>query len=459
MATKVKALWSLSPVEAIVALMVIAGFIENRYPPLSIAAIGVVSLRAIATRIKTGLGFKRTEWAVVACLTYWVANYFWSTGDINNFFSYDFLRQDGAFLVSYTTFLFLLGWVMKPRLYERFWLTLATILALIAVPGAIYALNLPRPGFFDDLLAQAKLLALDQNGGYYLYLGWYEGHNTVGGVYALVSVMGFVLLLQQRFKGRARFYAWFVLVCSMAGLIFSYSRGNYLAFLVGALYALPLRKMTKAAKTALAVLIPALILVFSTSSVVGRIDTITDPEFGTNASRFAIWGEALKDFSLSPIVGIGCGRFNDYLVKYQGEPHLLWVGTKGIIINDSSHAHNSTLHFLAEGGIIGFAVVAFVWWSAWAELSYYEEKLRKWKQHWLIPASKACLIAAVTESMTEHLFGRGSVLLILSALIGTTLAAVRLEEAAVKVVERRAARLTEPSAGLVPASRQPVAVR
>jgi len=439
----------LTLIDGFVALALLAGLLGNRQPLIPITAIFLVVMRGTTGRITHGAGFKRLEWAVVVCLSYWLLNYFWSTGDLSNLLSYDFMRHDGAFLVSYSTLVFLLGWALSPRKCAVFWITLLCALGLIAIPGMIISLNLPLASYLYSPVQMLGLMTPDQNAGELMYLGWYEGHNTVGGVYALASLLALTVVEQDVFGRRHRLFAWALFAACLVGLAFSYSRGNYIAFGLGAFFVLPVRKFSHALKIGLTTVLPAVLIVLTTSSALSHIDTITDPYYGTNADRIRIWKEALGDFEDSPLIGIGFGRFNDTDLQYWGVKNIVWVATHGKIVNDDSHAHNSFLHFLAEGGVAGFAITMFVWWSAWVELSSFQRKFPRWKQAWLLKAGKACLIAALAESMTEHLLGRGVVVLELSALIGMTLASARaVEKAARAAVEKRSRALATKEASL-----------
>lgn len=440
-------------VDGFVALVLLAGMLGNRQPFIPIAAIALVIVRASVSRIVKGAGFKRLEWAIVGCLGYWLVNYFWSTRDLNNLVSYDFLRHDGAFLVSYTTFIFLLGWTLSPRNCELFWLTFVAALALIAIPGILIGIHFPMPWFLQNLIDDLALTVPDQNVGERMYLGWYEGHNTVGIVYALASVITLTMVEQQVLGAKRKLFAWLLFLCCLGGLAFSYSRGNYIAFVAGALFVVPLRKFSRAAKVGLTMVVPAVLVVLLSSSAVGHIDTITDPYYGTNAARLDIWSDALQQFSNSPLVGIGFGRFNDESVVFKGVKHILWVGVSGRIVNNDGHAHNSYLQFLAEGGVVGLFVTMLVWWFAWAELSSFQHKLPKWKQAWLLKAAKGCVVVMLVEGLTEHVLGRGVGVLVSSALIGLTLAAARSVEATAKATEDRRQRL----AAARVARREPVA--
>lgn len=423
----------MSPIDLIVALVLLAGLLQNQVVLLSAGALLVVLLWGTAVRVVRWLPFKRVEWAIVICLAYWILNYFWSTRDLHNFFSFSFLRQDGALLVSYTTFIGLLGWPLKPRQCRAFWIVFLTVLGLLAIPGVIISLNLPHPRFLEAL----HLVSFDNSVGGDMFYLWYEAHNTAGGVYALASLMALILVLEEKLDKKGKVYLWFLLMSCVVGLAFTYSRGAYLGFVVGALFAIPLRRLSRLVKTGLLIVVPLFLIILMTSSFMSRIDTITDPHYGTNAARLDFWSKAWDDFTLSPIVGIGFGRYNDERVTFEGIEHFVYVGTGGFIMNNNGHAHNSYLHFLAEGGIVGLALTMNVWWSVWMELSLLGGELKKSKLHWLLSSSKSGLIAILVMSITEHMLGRGSVVLVEMALAGMALSSARVEWATLQRAKRQ----------------------
>jgi O-antigen ligase len=422
-------------INGIVAVFLLATLLQNRQPYLALAGIALVLLWALSLRLSKGLGFRRLEWAIVICLAYWVASYFLSVRDFHNFVSIDFLRRDGALLVSYTTFLAFLGWPLKPGPYRNFWILFVLLLALIAIPGLAYCLHVvPYPIYVERL----GIVSFDPGVGGRIFIGWYEAHNTAGGVYALGSVLTLALTQEAKLTPKLRQFMWGLFLCCLGGLIFTYSRGGYLGFLSGAAYIFPLRKVGRTIRVGILIGVPVLLVGVMTSAVFNRIDSITDPYYGTNADRLRIWGEALDDFEASPIIGIGYSRFNDAMVDFKGVEGLYWIGEGGTIVNDDSHAHNSYLHFLAEGGIIGLLLTLRVWWCAWAELSFYEYKMAKTKLRGFHKATKACLLTLLVLSVTEHMLGKGSVALVAMSLIGMILATSRLEWRALQNAERQA---------------------
>jgi O-antigen ligase len=415
---------ALKLINGVVAALLLATLLQNRQPYIALAGLVLVLLWALALRLSKGLGFQRLEWAIVICLAYWTASYFWSVGDVHNFISYDFIRRDGALLVSYTAFLGFLGWSLTGRQVRNFWMTFLVLLAFIALPGIAYCLHFfPFPGYIEAL----GIAGPDPSIGGRMFVGWFEAHNSTGGVYALGSILALSFLQEPGLSPKRRQFIKMIFLCCLGGLLFSFSRGGYLGFMLGAAYLLPLRKLGTTIRAALSIGVPVLLLALFTSTLLNRIDSITDPYYGTAAARLSIWGDALDDIEASPIIGIGFSRFNDDVVDFKGVKGLYWVGVSGTIKNDDSHAHNSYLHFWAEGGIIGLWLTLRVWWCAWVELSFFETKLLKSRLRGLHRSAKACLLGILMLSFTEHMLGKGSVAMVAMSLLGTIIAASRQE--------------------------------
>jgi len=411
-------------INGIVAVGLLITLLQNREPYVAVAGLALVLLWSFSQRLSKGLQFRRLEWAIVVCITYWTASYFWSVRDFHNFISVDFFRRDGSLLVSYVAFIGLLGWVLNSAQCLRFWTVFLSLLTLIAIPGVMYCVHLCP---YSEVLERTGTVSFDPSLGTRLVLGWWEAHNSTGGVYALASILALTFLQSPQLRPKHKRSARFLLISCLSGLLFTFSRGGYLGFLVGAACVLPLRKLGTTVRISLLVGVPLLLLGLMTSSLFSRIDSITDPYYGTNADRLRIWGDALQDIESSPIIGIGFSRFNDDAVQFRGMKGLYWVGVAGRIVNDDGHAHNSYLHFWAEGGIVGLWLTLRVWWCAWVEICFFESKLTKSRLRVLHKASKACLLGLLALSFTEHLLGKGSVPLVAMSLIGMTLAASRAE--------------------------------
>jgi O-antigen ligase len=411
-------------IDVIFLAALFALLIQNSVPALAAAGVLICCVRGFAGWLADKVKFRKLEFAIVLFFVYWLANYFWSTRSLANLFSFSFLRRDGALLVSYPAFFFLLHWRLRLKYFRFFWYFFLTCLSLMAVCGIAALSNLPYTASLQSL----RLVGVESEfAGSRLFYAWYQAHDTAAGVYAIASLLLAALLLEGKLGRRSRIYVWMMFVSCLAGLAFTFGRSGYLAFVAGGLILLPLRELRKAFKIALLLAVPALVLVLGNSTLLDRVDTITDPNWGTNATRFMLWRDALHDFSLSPIVGIGFGRYNDLERQFKGVPGVVDVAVEGRIINNSTTAHDSYLHFLAEGGIVGLTVSLYVWWCAWAELSFFLRRFPKSKYHAFQFGARACLAGIAVHSLTDHALGSGSIVLMLMSVIGLTLAASRQE--------------------------------
>ncbi|MGH9430395.1 MAG: O-antigen ligase family protein [Terriglobia bacterium] len=398
--------------------------IQNRLPVLAAAGIVVCVGRGLAGWLAARVKFKQLELAILLFLAYWLANYFWSTADLDNLVSYEFLRRDGALFVTYPTFFFLLQWRLRRSYFRGFWLVFLSVLSILAVFAALLLQGFSYANLLEPLSivgSEAEFM------GSRLFYGWYNAHDAAGAVYTMGCVILLALLVEGKLGRAFRNYLWIMFFCCLGGLALTFSRSGYVSLMAGMFVLLPLRHLRNTFKIGLAVIVPLIVVLLSNSAVLNRIDTITDPNWGTNASRFVVWRDALHDFSQSPIIGIGLGRYNDLGRFFKGVPGLVYVATSGEIENNDSTAHNSYLHFLAEGGIAGLFVSMFIWWSVWKELSFFERKLPRSHLHPFHRAAKGALAATLVYCMFDHALGSGSGVLILMTLVGITLAASRAE--------------------------------
>lgn len=412
----------------ILFLMILTvALIQNQWPIVAAAALVVCVFRGFAGLVAQRAKFRKLELAIILCLAYWLLNYDWSTHNFNNLVSYQFLRRDGALLVTYPAFFFLLHWRLNRPFFRAFWFSFLGLLSLMAISATLILRNFPYAYHLDFLNlvgARAEFM------GSRLFYGWYQAHDTTGGIYTMACMILLAFLINKGLSRKMRTVVWIMLFSCLAGLALTYSRSGYLGFIAGTLVLLPIRQIRRSFKIGLALGVPLIIVLLSNSAFLSRIDTITDPNWGTNATRFELWRDAWYDFSESPIVGIGFGRYNDVRRQFSGVPGLVYVCTDGEIVNNSATAHDSYLHFLAEGGVAGLFVTMFIWWCVWKELSFFERALPRSYLHPFHRAGKGALSAMLIYCIFDHVLGSGSNVLFLMTIIGLTLAASRAELAA-----------------------------
>jgi O-antigen ligase len=160
-------------------------------------------------------------------------------------------------------------------------------------------------------------------------------------------------------KARMALVASLAVICAL-GLLLSQSRMGLLSFGLASAAVYSLNRVVRPSRRepagrearglpalaiSLAVLVAGLGAAVGLDSVLERFLRV-DNDFVTG--RLPIWRAAMAMFVEHPIVGTGWGTFQALLPAYRPEPNGFYY----------THAHNDYLEVLAEGGIVGFAVVA-----------------------------------------------------------------------------------------------------
>ena len=135
--------------------------------------------------------------------------------------------------------------------------------------------------------------------------------------------------------------------------------------------------------------------------------------------RLARYQQALQDISYSPLIGIGFGRFNDLDKDYSGVKYVAYIATSGEVMNEPTHAHNSYLHFWAEGGLVGLTLMMGVWvtlfsWVRSIRTLFPEDSFG----HAFARGIEACIVLEFLVSFTEHSMGTAVSSLTVFSLIG-----------------------------------------
>lgn len=119
------------------------------------------------------------------------------------------------------------------------------------------------------------------------------------------------------------------------------------------------------------------------------------------AIRGFLWGRAVREFSGSPIIGIGFGRYNDtgrvFTNVLVGE-----AAVEAAYNNPSAHnAHNSYLHISAEMGLLGIAIIVLPFVTLMREwMSEQTGSDRYWSSIGL-----ATMFALLISGATDHSLG------------------------------------------------------
>lgn len=142
------------------------------------------------------------------------------------------------------------------------------------------------------------------------------------------------------------------LICALVGLLYSYSRGGYLAFLVGFMVIFFAYKESK--KLVMPILLIAVVFLFNLPPSIEERFSSIQPEQGherdeSAESRFVFWDLAFANFYKSPLFGYGYHTAQDpRLNPYQMD------------------THNYFVKMLLERGLLGFitfVILLRVFWN------------------------------------------------------------------------------------------------
>ena len=179
------------------------------------------------------------------------------------------------------------------------------------------------------------------NEGYKFFRAFLGAHNASGGLYMFIAILAYWNVLSRKLNP-----TYFVL--NTSGFLLSGSRTALISFFIiflvinGYFFKSKLKKILNVSIALLA------IFIISSGSVIPRLLNALSSESDYNTlSRFSLWEQSINGFLMSPIIGIGWGNYGFFSPQSY---------SSGIF----THAHNSFLQILCEGGIIGLLAFLFL---------------------------------------------------------------------------------------------------
>jgi len=382
-----------------VLALVLLGSLSTNHTWTAAAVIAAAGLLA-AIEIFRARHLPREAWLLLLPFGYWTLSFALTRESSSVFLSMDFMRRDGALFVSLLPMAALAALDLDRRRLAAALLLYLAFQSAVAAVGGISAVGGWHSAFFHvaDVVDQKPT-----------FFGLYVTHNATASVYCLLTLGAFAWALRPDIEGRMRTILLVVAALLALGCILARSRGAFLALGAGAVF-VAIRAIRRG--------IPRRVMVAGIAGLAVAIlagGALLLPRFvrmvsgdSTDHFRREVWGRAWEDFKRSPVVGTGFGRYNDQHREFTsigiGE-----VATKAVVFNDDSHAHNSYLHWLAEGGVAGLAVMIAFWILAARGLKG-DDPLREW--------ILAGIVAMAVLSLTEHYAGGGVFLVHLAFLIG-----------------------------------------
>lgn len=406
-------------------ILLVLSLTENIFPAFNVVAIiGMVLLFLVHHQTHIAGpddSPQRARRFTIYAYIYWITSYLLTGAPIDNFFSYDFLRFDGALLIAYLPLLFFVDYSVGEDFIRHTVMVFLSVLSVIAIFGAAeFADTLGVPLGLSALPDELQLVHFAPSPPQYILHGLFRAHNAAGAAYALASCIALALLLHEK-KTKVLSVSTFWFAAIFTGLVLSKSRTAYIAFVPVSIFIFvkARKNLTRSLKIVALVILPLSAFLLIQPEVSQRVEGIADTDDPNVFNRFLVFKDALDDFYMSPLVGIGFGRHNDDSLKFSGIPNVAYIATGGEVIDSDEHAHNSYLHFLAEGGIIGLTLMMGIWvsvyrWVKRRRLQFPEFTFGRA----FATGVQACVILELLISFTEHSLGTGVSVLCTLTMVG-----------------------------------------
>jgi O-antigen ligase len=410
--------------KAVTTLMVVS-LTGNVFPLLNILAI--FSLLPLYLLGRDSLQLEQMKYGpetarkfLLAAYIYWFLSYVLTGASLGNFFSFEFLRFDGALFIAYLPLFLFSDVCLDPRFVRRTVALFLTATSFVALLGLAEFVDTTIVPFGLSSLPEPLQLLHSASTAADIFHGFFRAHNAAGATYAMASLISFSLLVCGEKPSLVRWPA-FWLAANFVGLALTQSRTAYMSF-VGALFLVFVRRgpaLKKFLKFGSLILVPLMYFLLVQPVVNQRTEEVSNFEDPNIVLRFAYYQRAFDNFVQSPIVGAGFGRFNDEFKVFTGIPHVVHFATGGDSLNDDSHAHNSYLHFLAEGGVLGLALMLAVWIATFRWLGKQREMFEEGSfGNTLALAIQSCIVLEFLMSFTEHMMGTATSALTIFTLVG-----------------------------------------
>ncbi|MDQ3193189.1 MAG: O-antigen ligase family protein [Bacteroidota bacterium] len=199
---------------------------------------------------------------------------------------------------------------------------------------------------------------------------FYNDHTSYGAVLAMFFP-AFFLFLKDNYSKTVKFFAGFLMLVFIVGIVFSYTRAAWLSLAVaaalGAVYLLKIRLVTLIIIT---VAVLSLFFAFksdlvkmleknrqdSSNNLTEHVQSMSNVSSdASNLERINRWQSAMRMFEDKPVFGWGPGTYAFQYAPYQNSKEKTIISTNA---GDAGNAHSEYIGPLAEQGVIG--MLAFI---------------------------------------------------------------------------------------------------
>lgn len=263
-----------------------------------------------------------------------------------------------------------------------------------------------------SLLSVAEIVLYYVNSNERLFV--FQHYMTTGGLKMIVALLLLPFMLDPEMKKRDRIAAAVAFLPVLAALVLTNTRSAWLGLLFGIMVMSLLRFRKLVIAAAVAVL---LFFQFAPERQVSRALSIVDLNHPSNISRINMWSTGLRMWQDRPLLGFGDIDLYDIYLTYRtptgDEP--------------AGHLHNNYIHLLVTIGIIGLAVVLFLFYRILRmEYRIFSNKDGEALSRTIALGAIAVFSGFMVNGIFEWNFGDHEVMVFIWFTVGLTVSAGRL---------------------------------
>ncbi|AVX19599.1 O-antigen ligase [Carboxydocella sporoproducens DSM 16521] len=285
-------------------------------------------------------------------------------------------------VVEYSLWFFVAVNFLRDRIQIRTWLFVALLGAFLVAAYGLYqkAAGVSIPAKWVDQAERSIS---------------FRAFSIIGSPNVLGSYLMLFIPINLAFALSARRWSeyilyWGILAAQLLCLVYTYSRGAWLAFLLAMLvFGFCYNRRLLVAILALSLLVPVL-----APSVGARISYMLSPQYiesSQKGGRLIRWTTALEKVEKRPAIGLGLGRFGGAVAAQNDIPGTFYVD-------------NYYIKTLAETGLIGLALLLFVYFNAWRYAIGSYRRIRAPGDRLLAAGLVAGLTGVLAHNGVENIF-------------------------------------------------------
>lgn len=210
-------------------------------------------------------------------------------------------------------------------------------------------------------------------------------------------------------KRRPKIFYLLNLVIMMLGLVLSFSRSGWIAFILVTVYLLWRFRIARVRNLIIAALLIFIAALSFHSQTRARVVSAMNPADMGISARLSMWKVSLYIFRDNPVMGIGFSNSSYTMNEEYYALRLLKERRISSATVFNPHPHNLFLQVVLSLGTVGFLLLLWIIYKTWLDLHFLENHVQQEKS--LVIACKASLLGFIFINLTDTMFNNAQMVL------------------------------------------------